>query len=140
MVVHCELYVCDINRLDIPEAVDLNGYLSQQNTVTIYLNCQDSNVRGLNPRPSTSLTLYHWTSLINVWFQITITIVNVIVDAPPKIMKVGIDRDIIMSLQLTPLYTYIINLWTLCIYVYIYRVSHTSKWVACFCIICNVYV
>ena len=32
MLVQCELHLCHINRLDIPEEVILYGYLSQQNT------------------------------------------------------------------------------------------------------------
>ena len=38
---HCELYLYNIDKLDIPKEMNLNGYLHQQNTVIICLNCQD---------------------------------------------------------------------------------------------------
>ena len=52
MVVHCELYLCNVNRLDISKKFISYGYLSQQNTVIIFPNCQDRIGRVLNPRPS----------------------------------------------------------------------------------------
>ena len=53
-MVNCELYLCNTNRLDIPEVHILYGHLCQQNTVIICLNCQDRIDRGLNPRRSTN--------------------------------------------------------------------------------------
>ena len=46
MVVYCELYLCNINRLNVPEEVH------QQSAVIICLKCQDRIDRGLNPRRS----------------------------------------------------------------------------------------
>ena len=51
MVVHCELYLCNINRLDVPEEVHLI-WISQSTEDSNFLNCQDMNDRGLNTRPS----------------------------------------------------------------------------------------
>ena len=33
VVDYCELYLCNINRLDIPKDIILYGYRSQQNTI-----------------------------------------------------------------------------------------------------------
>ena len=54
MVVHCELYLRSINRLDIPELAIHLIWISQLTEYSNYicLNCQDRNNRGLNPRPS----------------------------------------------------------------------------------------
>ena len=59
MVVHCELYLCNINMLDIPEEVHLiYGYLNQHNTVILCLHCQDRKDPGLNSRPSANESNY----------------------------------------------------------------------------------
>ena len=59
MVVHCEFYVCNINRLDIPEII-------------LCLHCQDRYDRGLNPRPSASESMRKEATILYIIFPCVI--------------------------------------------------------------------
>ena len=49
LLIHCELYSCNIDKLDI---LEMYGYISQQNTVMLCVNCQGMQIsRDLNPQP-----------------------------------------------------------------------------------------
>ena len=49
----CELMLCDIYRLDMPDSVHMIWiFQSKKNTAIILLICEDKIGRGLNPRPS----------------------------------------------------------------------------------------
>ena len=56
LVVHCELYLCNIIDRLYRKKLIWNGYLSQWNTVIIRLNCKDRNDRELNPRRSANIS------------------------------------------------------------------------------------
>ena len=50
IVVHCELYLCNINRLDVPEEDHLI-WISQSTEYSNDMSLKDRNDRGLNTRP-----------------------------------------------------------------------------------------